>query len=100
MLQLVRAFQFNDTQLQFCIVCEDYFLFISYLAGDCGRLEKGGGPGPLRDDGGGGQPDGHLAARIESRVQVVCVVVNVFAYLKTLIIAQPSQNPRLGVPYL
>ena len=31
MLQLVRAFQFNDTQLQFCIVCEDYFLFIVTL---------------------------------------------------------------------
>ena len=52
-----------------------------YLAGNSGALEEGGGPGPLGDDGGGGQPDGDLAPRVESRVQVVRVAVNVFSHL-------------------
>jgi len=52
----------------------------SVLACHCGALQQGGGPGPLGDDGGGGQPDGDLAPRVESRVQVVRVAVNVFSH--------------------
>ena len=53
-----------------------------YLAGDGGGLEEGGGPGPLRHDGGGRQTDGYLAAGIKSSVQVVCVMVNVLPNLR------------------
>ena len=45
-------------------------------------MEQGGGPGPLGDNGGGGQADGHLAAGIEGRVQVVGIMVDVLSDLK------------------
>ena len=54
----------------------------SHLTGHRGALEQGGGPRPLGDDGGGRQPDGHLATRIKGRVQVVCVMVDVLSDLR------------------
>ena len=47
------------------------------LGGHRRGLEQGGRPGPLRDDGGGRQPDAHLAAGVEGSVEVVGVVVDV-----------------------
>ena len=53
-----------------------------YLAGNSGALEESGGPGPLGDDGGGGQPDRDLAARVEGSVQVVGIMVDVLSDLR------------------
>jgi hypothetical protein len=53
----------------------------THLAGDSGALQKGGGPGPLGDNGRGGQPDGDLATRVKGRVQVIGIVVDVLPNL-------------------
>ena len=77
-----------------------------YLAGNCWALEEGGRPGPLGDDGRGGQAnrdlgneisfwicrkgtfdcwwfdDQDLAARVEGRVQVVGIMVDVLSDLR------------------
>merc|ERR1719312_1541025 len=50
-----------------------------HLASNSRALEEGGGPGPLGDDGGGGQPDGNLATSVEGSVQVVRIMVDVLS---------------------
>jgi len=52
----------------------------SVLAGNCGALQQGGGPGPLGDDGGGSQPDRDLAPCVECCVQVVRIPVDIFPH--------------------
>ena len=52
-----------------------------HLAGNCGALQQGGGPGPLGNDGGGSQPDRDLAPCVECCVQVVRIPVDIFPHL-------------------
>ena len=50
------------------------------LGGHRRGLQQGRRPRPLRDDGGGRQPDAHFAAGVEGGVEVVGVVVDVFPH--------------------
>ena len=57
-------------------------LRLSHPAGHRCRLQQRRCPSPLRHDGRGCEADTHLSSRVESRVQVVRIVINVATDLK------------------